>query len=87
MFILFLNTFSSLHALFYIDNADKELLVFALENYNETFLKYAFRNSIFGSNFLNMEDIIEKILHIFNNGAKSELIMNILIFADFTRWE
>ena len=27
-------------AMFYIDNADKDLLIFALHNYNETYLKY-----------------------------------------------
>ena len=34
-------------ALFYIDNTDKDLMIFALDNYNEKFLKYAFRNGIF----------------------------------------
>ncbi len=46
-------------ALFYIDNADKDLLIFALHNYNENFLKFSFRNNIFGSNLLTQEDIIE----------------------------
>ena len=38
--------------MFYFDNADKDLLIFSMNNQNEIFLKYAFRNSIFGSNLL-----------------------------------
>ena len=73
--------------MFYIDNADKDVLIFALHNYNEIFLKYALRNSIFGSNILTQEGIIEQILKIFSTGAKSELILNVLLFSDFSRWE
>mmetsp|Transcript_43453 Transcript_43453/g.41916 ORF Transcript_43453/g.41916 Transcript_43453/m.41916 type:complete len:227 (-) Transcript_43453:2526-3206(-) len=74
-------------ALFYIDNADINLLKFAITNYNEVFLKYSFRNQIFGSNLLNQEDILDMILGIFEGGAKTELILNLLIFSDLSRWE
>lgn len=74
-------------ALFYIDNADEDLLMFCLHNYNETFLKFAFRNSIFGTQLLNTTTIIKTILSIFENGSKSELILNVLLFADFSRWK
>ncbi len=39
-------------ALFYIDDTDKNLMIYALDNYNEKFLKYAFRNGIFSQTFL-----------------------------------
>jgi hypothetical protein len=48
-FLKYLITIGSEVALFYIDNADENLLIFCLHNYNETFLKYAFRNSIFSA--------------------------------------
>lgn len=38
--------------MFYIDSADRELLLFALQNFNEPFLKSALRNSIIGSNLM-----------------------------------
>jgi|LauGreDrversion4_2_1035121.scaffolds.fasta_scaffold28884_6 hypothetical protein len=39
-------------ALFYIDNADRDLLLFALNNFNEAFLKFALRQSIIGINLM-----------------------------------
>ena len=73
--------------MFYIDNADRDLLLYALHNFNEIFLKYALRNSIIGSNLLTQPYVIEKILELFSRKAKSELILNVLLFSDFTRWE
>jgi hypothetical protein len=32
-------------------------------------------------------DVIEHILGLFEKKAKSELILNVLLFSDFTRWE
>jgi hypothetical protein len=84
---LFLNLHQSEVAVFYIDNADKDLLKFCINNYNEIFLKYSFRNSIFGSNLLNQDDVLDMIMEIFENGSKTELILNLLIFSDLTRWE
>jgi hypothetical protein len=49
--------------------------------------RYAFKNSILGNNLLTDISIIEKILAIFYNGAKTELVLNILLYTDFTRWE
>jgi len=73
--------------LFYIDNADRDLLIFALSNFNEIFLKHALRNSILGANLLVQPYVIEKILGQLKRDAKSELILNVLLFSDFTRWE
>jgi hypothetical protein len=39
-------------SLFYLDNADEQLLLFAMQNFNEIFLKHALRNSIIGSNIM-----------------------------------
>lgn len=72
---------------FYIDNADRDLLIFALDNFNEHFLKFALRNSIIGLNLMAQSSIIEHILGLFKKGAKSELLLNVLLFSDFTRWE
>jgi hypothetical protein len=73
--------------MFYIDNADRDLLIFALNNFNEIFLKYALRNHIIGINLMTQPSVIEHILGLFGKGAKSELILNVLLFSDFTRWE
>jgi hypothetical protein len=74
-------------ALFYIDNADRDLLIFALNNFNEAFLKFSLRNSIIGINLMTSQSVLEHILNLFGKGAKSELILNVLLFSDFTRWE
>jgi len=78
---------SSEVALFYIDNADRDLLLFALNNFNEAFLKYSLRQSIIGINLMTQPSVLEHLLNLFAKGAKSELIMNVLLFSDFTRWE
>jgi hypothetical protein len=33
------------------------------------------------------EDIVYKVIDILNHGAKTELVLNVLLFTDFTRWE
>jgi len=45
-------------------DADIDLMIFALRNYNEIFLKFALRQSIFGANFLVKNKLIEEILAI-----------------------
>ncbi len=61
-------------------------MIFALRNYNEIFLKYALRNTIFGSDFLVNPKMINEILNILKSKTKTELILNCLIFAEFSRW-
>ena len=36
---------------------------------------------------LNLKVIINTILELFDIGSKSELILNVLLFADFSRWK
>ncbi len=74
-------------SLFYIDNADKDLMIYALDNYNELFLKYAFRNGIFSQNLLTQDDTIELLLTVLKDGVKIELLLNVLLFCDFSRWQ
>lgn len=73
--------------MFYIDNADTELMLYCLENANESFLKYSFRKTIFSSTILAQPTVINYILRTFKLGMKTELLLNLLIFADFRRWE
>lgn len=73
--------------MFYIDNADRDLLIFALSNYNELFLKYALKNSIIGINLMTHSMVLDHILDMFSKCAKSELLLNVLLYSDFTRWE
>jgi hypothetical protein len=74
-------------ASFYVENANEELLLFALHNYNEIFIKYSFRNSIFGGNLLLHDKVLDTLMNIFENGSKTELVLNTLIFSDLTRWD
>lgn len=74
-------------AIFYIDDAGEDLLLFALRNFNEIFLKYALRTSIIGSNLMVRPEVIDPILEIFSRGSRSELLLNVLLFSDFTRWK
>ena len=61
-------------------------MVFAIRNQNEQFLRYALFNSLFGSNFFNHKPVRDEILAQLQTRAKTEFILNILIFADFSRW-
>ena len=73
--------------MFYIDNADRDLFIFALNNFNEAFLKYSLRSSIIGINLLTAPSVLQHLLDLFAQRAKSELLLNVLLFSDFTRWE
>jgi hypothetical protein len=67
-------------------NVDTNLMVFALRNYNENFLKYALKTSIFGISLLSTTVIIDEFLNILRSNTKNELVLNCLNYADFTRW-
>jgi hypothetical protein len=69
-----------------MDNVDTNLMVFALRNYNEVFLKYALKTSIFGLSLLSTSTIIDEFLTILKTNTMNELVLNCLLFADFTRW-
>ena len=71
----------------YIDNADTQLLKFALNNFNELFLKHALRNSIIGSQVMIDKEIVNEIFGLFRKRMRSELVLNVLLFSDISRWE
>jgi hypothetical protein len=71
---------------FYASYADDELLQFAINNSNQLFLKYALKNSIFEVSGINHPEMIQFILIILKQGTKIELVLNVLIYADFSRW-
>ncbi len=71
----------------YVDYADVQLLKFALNNFNEYFLKHALRNSIIGSQLMIDKEVINEIFTLFKKRMRSELILNVLLFSDFSRWE
>ena len=50
-------------------------------------MKYCLRNSIIGINLMTQPSVLEHILNLFAKGARSELILNVLLYSDFSRWE
>ena len=71
----------------YIDKADEDLMIFALRNNNETFLKYALAKDIFKEEYMKDKRIIEEFLDILQSDCKTELIFNCLIYADYSCWK
>jgi len=71
----------------YLDNANTDLLIFAMNNFNELFLKQSLRNSIFGSHIMIEKEIIDEIFSLFKKRCRSELILNVLLFSDLSRWQ
>jgi len=56
-------------------------------NNNEIFLKYGLQNQIFQISLLNDVDIIVTILDLLDSGYKTEQVLNIMLYANFGRWE
>jgi hypothetical protein len=56
-------------------------------NNNEVFLKHALQNQIFTIALLNETDVIETILELLEKRNKTEQVLNIMLFANFSRWE
>lgn len=67
-------------------DAKIDLMIFALRNQNEAFLKFAFKESIFGPQSFEDESLRTELLDMLSHKAKTELVLNVLIFADFSRW-
>jgi hypothetical protein len=40
-----------------------------------------------GSNLLSQPEVVAEVLGLFEAGARSELLLNVLLFSDFNRWE
>jgi hypothetical protein len=72
----------------YIDKINNKLLIYALDNANEEFLKNAFKdpNPIFTPDTLNKPLIIREMIVMMHRGANIELILNVLLYADFAKW-
>jgi hypothetical protein len=52
------------YAIYYMHDADLQLMIFTLRNFNEIFLKYALRQAIFGTSFLTKDELIDEFLAI-----------------------
>ena len=63
------------------------LMVFAIRNHNEYFLKYALQQGLFSVDYFAETTVINEILDQLNSKIQTEFILNILIFADFGRWK
>ena len=61
-------------------------MVFCIDNQNEIFLKYALQTSIFSAQHIKSDNVMAEILKQLRLKLKTEFILNILIFADFSRW-
>ena len=73
-------------AQYYTERADEKLMIFCLENQNEHFLKHALGQSIFGQIYFLDDEVQRCILDMLATKAKTELVLNTLIFADFSLW-
>lgn len=70
----------------YAHDLTKELMVFAIRNQNEYFLRFALFNQFLGGNILNQKMVRDEILEQLATKSKTEFLLNILIFTDFSRW-
>ena len=64
----------------------EELLVFAIRNLNEQFLAYSLSNTLLSSDFVNEKIVRDEILSQLEFKARDTFILNVLLFADFSRW-
>ena len=68
----------------YTHDLTSELFVFAIRNQNEQFLKFTLSKSLLGGAYFHHPRVQNEILEMMKTKAKTEFIMNILIFADFS---
>jgi len=58
-----------------------------LNNSNEVFLKNALGGELFDLEYLDVNiEIKDQMLSILEKGTKTELILNVLTYADFAKW-
>jgi hypothetical protein len=74
-------------SLFYIENVDVDLLIYAINNSNEHFLTYSLSHSIIDTKYLTDPSVIKQILEILSRGTHTLVILNVLIFSDISRWQ
>jgi len=65
---------------------DSSLMVFALRNNNETFMKHALKESLFGMQFLSEPTVVAEMLYLLSTRAKTDFILNTMPFANFAQW-
>lgn len=63
-----------------------DLLIFAINNSNEEFIKKACRKKIFDSEILHEPKMIEFYLKVLKQGNQTELMLNIFNFLDYKLW-
>ena len=73
-------------AIYAIHDCDINMFLFAIQNGNEIFLKYALKEAIFSISILHEEKMILTLLDGINNGARIELCLKIIGYVDFYRW-
>lgn len=70
----------------YVHDLTAELMVFAIRNQNEHFLRFALFHSLLGAQFFAEDKVREELLAQLESKAKTVFVLNVLIFADFSRW-
>lgn len=98
---LLINRFDKIAALYgdhrYVEDEyykTQEVFLFALENENEQFLKYSFRDhptnkALFSSDVFKSTELVSPVRVLLDHlmqGACTELIMNVLTNAEFSIW-
>ena len=68
----------------YSREATQELLIFALRNQSEIFLKWTLGKSLMM--FFREPLVVNELLFMMQSKAKTELVLNVLLYADFSVW-
>ena len=66
--------------------SDNTLMIFALRNNNETFMKHALKESLFGMDLLSQAPVIAELLYLLSTRGKTEFILNTMLYANFAQW-
>jgi hypothetical protein len=66
--------------------SDSTLMLFALRNNNETFMKHALKESLFGMQFLSEAAVVAEMLYLLSTRGKTEFILNTMLYANFAQW-
>jgi len=72
---------------YYSSFLNKDLFLFALNNNNDLFMQKALLMSAFDKTELQEVEVIEKILVNFEDGSKTNYILNILLLIGIDNWK
>jgi hypothetical protein len=61
-------------------------MVFCLRNQNEHYLKFALNESIFAANYFEQPEVREELMQILQYKANTTMVLNVLLYADFSIW-